>query len=77
MGKLTKWEAGQELIKAADALGEVEQELSNGGYPELAKAIRKDRLRLGKMFNQFGSHVFGMQENDRNTVSVPIRRGKP
>lgn len=58
--KLTEWEAGQELIRANDCLAEVAHELNEGGFPELAKAIREHREQIAKLFEEHGSHEFGL-----------------
>lgn len=57
MAKLTNWEAGQELIKAADCLGEVHLELKKD-FPELATVIRNARNKIARTFNKRNSHDF-------------------
>lgn len=57
--KLTDWEAGQELIKASDCLGECYSELKET-HPRLAEIIHECRLTIGDHFNKLGSHEFGL-----------------
>lgn len=58
---ITKWEAGQELIKAHDQLLESAHELREQ-YPELSKMLRVMGLEIGTHFNAFGSHNFGLAD---------------
>lgn len=50
--KLTKWEAGNELVYAADAIGEVILELKD--YPEIANRLKKVRSEISDIYNENG-----------------------
>lgn len=50
--KLTKWEAGNELVKAADCLSEVANELKD--WPELRATVREARRLIADEFNEAG-----------------------
>jgi hypothetical protein len=58
---LTKWEAGQELIRAADCLSAVAFDLKDD-WPEFADAVRKARERIAEQFNKecLDTHGFGL-----------------
>lgn len=60
MNKLTDWEAGQELIKAYDAIGECIVELRYGGHAEKAEFLNTHRNAIAKYFNKLGTHDFGL-----------------
>jgi hypothetical protein len=62
--KLTKWEAGQCLIAAADALWEDEQDLRKAGHRKLAAVLKDCRLTIGDHFNNLGAHDFGLADHD-------------
>lgn len=62
--KFTPYDAGQALIACADILSDKELELRNGGYIELAEILRKCRFKIGKAFNQHGSHEFGLPKSE-------------
>lgn len=49
---LTKWEAGNILVKAADDVCEQVKDLN--GYPELQEALRDARKIIVKAFNENG-----------------------
>lgn len=48
--KLTKWEAGNELIKAADAVGECIDELKKD-WPALANDLREIRKQISEIYD--------------------------
>ncbi len=50
--KLTKWEAGNELVKAADCLGEVASELKD--YPMIQDEIKKLRKKISYIYKNNG-----------------------
>lgn len=58
---LTKWEAGQVLVKAHDCLWECQHELKEQ-YPEFSKMLKEMALKIGTEFNAFGSHKFGLAD---------------
>lgn len=57
---MTRWEAGQILIDCNDKLEEGESELKDEGYTELAEKLRLINLQIGDLFNEWGSHEFGL-----------------
>lgn len=59
---MTKWEVGQELIKIADLMSEVETDFKKEGRSEFAFKIRPMRMQIGKMFNDLESHVFQLPD---------------
>lgn len=65
--KMTKWDAGQDLIACADYLGVKEENLKKGGYLELAKEVRKYRLAIGTLFNELDSHKFGLPDDNKGS----------
>lgn len=50
--KLTKWEAGNELVAVADALGNASEELKD--YPELREFVRGLRKQVAARFEEDG-----------------------
>lgn len=46
---LTKWEAGNELVRAADALSEAAAQLKD--FPELQKVVNDARKLIADKFN--------------------------
>lgn len=58
--KMTKWEAGQDLISCADLLAEKEVDLEHAGFKDLAKVLLKTRLMIGDEFNKLNSHDFDL-----------------
>lgn len=57
---MTRWEAGQILIECNDKLWEKMEELKSNGYPELAEKLDPIRRQIADLFNDFGSHEFGL-----------------
>lgn len=51
-GRLTKWEAGNEIVKAADALSEAIVELRD--WPELQEPLQKMRKQVSELFEAQG-----------------------
>lgn len=54
------YEMGQCFIEAADALGDKEQELRDGGYNAEADFMLELRLLVGDRFNKMRTHPFSM-----------------
>jgi hypothetical protein len=48
--KLTKWDVGNELVKAADVLSDVASEVHQ--YPEAQKVVADARRKIAKLFNK-------------------------
>lgn len=48
--KLTKWEVGNELIKANDCLGDVIRELKD--YPEIQVEVRLIKNEIVELYNK-------------------------
>lgn len=57
---MTDWEAGQILVDCNDHLFEKCFELKVNGYPELSEKLDGIKRQIGDLFNQFGSHNFGL-----------------
>lgn len=60
---MTKWEVGQQFIKIADLMSEVETDLRNEGRSEYAAKIRPFRLAIGTIFNSIGEHGFELPDD--------------
>lgn len=56
---MTDLEAGQELIKVADALSDAASELRKT-HPDLADVLTKLRTKVAKEFNDRKTHEFGL-----------------
>ena len=61
--KMTKWDAGNELVAATDELADRERDLRQSGYFEMADLLRACRLSIGKRFNELGTHGFRLPES--------------
>jgi len=57
---MTRWEAGQILIACNDKLCDKIEELKDNGYPELAEKLDPIKRQIGDLFNDLGSHEFGL-----------------
>lgn len=57
---MTRWEAGQILIECNDKLCDKIEELKDNGYPDLAEKLDPIKRQIGDLFNEFGSHEFGL-----------------
>lgn len=58
---MTKWDEGQVLIKASDALFDAATELRDT-QPEFAEMLHHMGCEIGSRFNAFGSHKFGLRD---------------
>lgn len=59
--KLTPWEAGQELIKAYDALGAAAEETA-ADFPELTLMLKTQMAIIARAFNIMKTHKFELPE---------------
>lgn len=57
---LTKWELGQEIIRAHDAVGDLRGELSSSGHKDIAEEFKVIHAQIGDLFNKYSAHGFGI-----------------
>lgn len=71
--KMTKYDAGQVLIKAFDTLTECAEELKEL-YPEQSKMLRVSALEIGTHFNASWQETQGFGLPDLNDLKKPKRK---
>ncbi len=75
--KMTEWDAGQALVKAADELSEIMCDLKEGGFETSALVVKRAMRLIGDEFNikHCGkSHTFGLPGNEIHTGSQPAEK---
>jgi hypothetical protein len=56
--KMTKWDAGQALVKCAECLQDHENDLKDGGFTDQSDIVKNARLKIGSAFNKMQTDVF-------------------